>query len=233
MDILEELRDPLLISLLEQIPPDLKSIEEYLQSAALSPKSVSVNAILFIYDFCQFEYGDNESLEQYHGNYLKSVLEILLRHGLQPNGIYDTYNVMQELYLVDTGYSAADCMSLLLENGGDLYLKLDGDILFDEIEFNVIFDAINQDNRSRFDQLIHLWLVMVGHGAISRTKNGDRKPLWSVYDIPSYYGQGPFNVASLKDHRKYTWALTHIPRNGENWSLHIIDKATGWEVLRL
>ncbi len=233
MDILEELRDPLLLSLLEPLPPDLKAIEEYLQSAALSPEAITVNAILFIDDYCQFEYGDNDQPEHYHGTYLKSILELFLQHGLQPNGIYDAYNVMQECKWVDTGYAAADCMSLLLENGGDPLLIIDGECLFDEIDFDVIFDAHNQENRDRFDMLVHLWLVMVGHGAITRTKNGERKPLWSVYDLPSYYDKGPFTVEYLKEHRNYTWALTHIPRNGESWSLHVIDKATGWEVLRL
>ncbi len=37
----------------------------------------------------------------------------------------------------------------------------------------------------------------------------------------------------LRNHRDYTFGLSHVPCYGEKWSLHIFDKQTMWEVARL
>lgn len=223
-----------LLGLLEMLPPDFNLIRDYLKNTELSPGKITSTAIRFINENCQFEADEEKSADELHSTYLFALLEILLEHGLDPNGIFDSENIMDSLDLVDTGYVAADTMGLLLLHGGDLYLECNGEILFDRIEFNVIFDAINQENRDRYDQLVHLWLVMIGYGAQSMSAEGDRRTMVSLFNPPRYEDQRePFTVEAFKNHRDFSWALTHVPGNGENWSLHIIDKTTGWEVLRL
>ena len=223
-----------LLAMLEMLPPDLSMIKDYLDSTTLSPPKLASTVIRFITEDCQFEGDQEKPPEQLHSTYLLNLIELLLDHGLDPNEAFEDYSVMDSLDLVDTGYVAADTMDLLLQKGGNLYQECDGETLFDRIEFNVIFDAINQENRDRYDQLIHLWLVMIGHGAKSLSSDGERKELVQFFKPPHYDAPcEQFTVGSFRNHRDFSWALTHVPGHGENWSLHIIDKSTGWEVLRL
>lgn len=223
-----------LYNLMSRLPPDLDAIRSFLAESDLSSDKITVTAIRFIYEECQYEYSEEKQPEELHSTYLKDMLEVLLEYGLNPNGVYDCGNIMDSLSLVDTNYVAADTMALLLEHGGDLYLTVDDEILFDEIEFDVIFGAHNQEDRMRYDQLIHEWLVMIGFGAHSLSADGDRKEMVRFFE-PPYYDElhKDFTIENFKEHRNFYWALTHVPGNGESWSLHIIDKNTGWEVLRL
>ena len=52
-------------------------------------------------------------------------------------------------------------------------------------------------------------------------------------DHNSEFDVKPFEMSDLKEHRNYTFALSNVEGQGENWSLHIIDKRTLWEVARL
>lgn len=230
----EQSADLKLYGLMDMLPPDLNAIRSFLEESDLSSDTITITAIRFTYDKCQFEYSEEKQQEKLHSIYLKDMIEVLLEYGLNPNGVYYCGNIMDSLFLVDTGYVAADTMALLLEHGGDLYLNCDDEILFDEIEFAVIFDAHNQEDRSRYDQLIHEWLVMIGYGAQSLSADGIRKDMVQFFEPPYYDDPHEnFTIENFKNHRNFYWALTHVPGNGESWSLHIIDKDTGWEVLRL
>ncbi len=223
-----------LLAMLNAVPPDLNAIKAFLDDSELSTDKITITAIRFIYENCQFEsYTDTEE-ETHHGYYLPGIIDLLLKYGLKPNAEYEGQTIMESVFLVDTGYSAPDSMALLLEHGGDPYLDTGDEPLFDNIEFDIIFGAHNQENRYRYDQWIHLWLVMIGYGAQSLSKDHERKSLVKFFE-PPYYDEPhtPFTIEDFKNHRNFYWALTHVPGNGENWSLHIIDKNTGWEVLRL
>lgn len=223
-----------LLSLLEMLPPDFDAIRDYLDHTELSPGKLTSTVIRFICEDCQFEYDPEKPPEALHSTYLYNLIKLLLEHGLDPNGFFESCSILDSLELIDTDYVAADTMNLLLQHGGDPYLKCDDEILFDGIEYDVLFGAHNQENRDIYDHLIHLWLVMIGHGAKSLSADGERKMPAEVFEPPVYEGSSvPFSIESFKEHRNFTWALSHVPGNGENWSLHIIDRATGWEVLRL
>lgn len=52
------------------------------------------------------------------------------------------------------------------------------------------------------------------------------------------YGLNPnavhgFDIHELRNHRNFTFGLSWVPCRGKNWSLHIFDKRTLWEVARL
>ena len=142
-----------------------------------------------------------------------------------------TINIMNELQYVSTPYVAADTLALLLENGGNTELEIDGMRIMDDIDFDVIFDAFNQEIRSNYDSLVHCWFVMLGYGA--RLRDGSLPvDLFDVYD-EEYIRKTPFDISKLKEHRTYTFGISNVPSRGENWSLHIFDKRTFHEVARL
>lgn len=153
--------------------------------------------------------------------YLPRLMELLLEYGLKPNAVYDGDNVMCLLKYIDNGYTAADTLALLLERGGDPNLELDGSTLFREFDHDVIFDAANQRDRRRYNALVHCWFILLGYGA---EQGSGAMPVDAV---------GGFDLAQLKQHRNFTFALTSTPCRGESWSLHIIDRRDFWEVARL
>ena len=48
-----------------------------------------------------------------------------------------------------------------------------------------------------------------------------------------YIESSPFDPALLKEHQNYTFGISNVPGRGENWSLHIFDRRTFFEVARL
>ena len=164
-----------------------------------------------------------------HAPYIFDTIKLLLNYGLDPNAVFDGINIMNELQYIETEYVAADTLRLLLEHGGKYNLAIGNEILFDELDFDIIFGAIEQTNRRRYGSLVHCWLVMLGFGA----KQVDGKNPVTLF--PNYDAgyETEIDISDLKNHENYTYALTHVPGNGEKWSLHIIDKKTMWEVARL
>ena len=79
----------------------------------------------------------------------------------------------------------------------------------------------------RYDALVHSWFVFLGYGAAP--DNGTSSvDLFNVIDTGK-----TFDLRELRNHRNYTFGLSHVKNRGENWSLHIFDKRTMWEVARL
>lgn len=234
---------------LMQIPPDLASIEESLKAGEYSAEEISMVAAEYSgYCMIEVEFDDDgnyvdkeiakllpgEVLENHVSRYLYDVVSLLIPYGLDPNAVYggkfDETNIMAEMQFVGNGYIPADTLALLLENGGDPNLRVDGIRIFDDIDFAVCFDAIGQDIRTSYDALVHCWFVMLGYGATATDRDGNPIPL-EVF--PEYFTGKPFDVSKLKNHRNYTFGLTHVPNRGEEWCLHIFDKRTLWEVARM
>ena len=155
----------------------------------------------------------------------------MLAFGLDPNYILDGYNIMDELHFLETDYAAADTLQLLIDHGGDVNLEVDGETVFEVVDFDVILDALEQENRRRYDALVHCWFVLLGNGG--KPRDGDAGlQVFDVYDEKTRMRR-PFDVSLLKNHRDYTFAITHTPARGTNWTFHIIDKYTKWEVARM
>lgn len=234
---------------LMQMPPNLDSIEESLKAGEYSPEEISMAATEYT-DNCMIEvefYDDGnyvdediakllpgEVLENHVSRYLYDVVSLLLPYGLDPNAVYggkfEKINIMAEMRFAGSGYIPADTLALLLENGGDPNLRVDGIGIFDDLDFDVCFGAIEQEIRPRYDALVHCWFVMLGYGATIKDKDGNPIPL-EVF--PEYFTGKPFDISKLKNHRNYTFGLTHVPNRGEGWCLHIFDKRTLWEVARM
>ncbi|MBQ8264729.1 MAG: hypothetical protein IJY96_08155 [Oscillospiraceae bacterium] len=224
-----------LFRLLKETPIDIKKLKKELQSGNYSAEDVTKAALQYLGDCfdeqTERDWGDgNErahSVEaavcpEMRSSALLEVIRLLLEYGLDPNAVYyDSENVMNSLRYIDNGYLAADALALLFEDGGRHTTLLDGEDLFNLIDSEVIFDAVEQENRRKYDSLVHCWFVYLGYGA---------KPQNGATALDVFHG---FDISELRDHRRFTFALSHTPNRGENWTLHIIDRCTFWEVARL
>lgn len=225
----------MLLKKLNELPPNLEEISGLISEGDYSKDDISLVGAAFI-DSVQSEDNGRMPLSQYfpvepHAPYLYDILQLLVEKGLDPNAVYDGMSIMGYLFYISTPYVAADCLALLLKNGGNLDLEVDGWRLFDDLDFDVAFDAFNQEARVCYDSLVHCWFVMLGFGG----KLGDGSIPVDVFDIydEDYINKRPFDLALLKNHQNYTFGISNVLGRGKNWSLHIFDKHTFYEVARL
>jgi len=169
-----------LYNLLTNIPPAFEEAENLLMKEKYRPSEVTRVAIEYA-DNCMCEAGDytyynnlpdsREIVQGLHSTYIYDVVKLLLKHGLEINEIYDDTNIMYELMWIDNEFLAADTMSLLLENGGDIDVWCDGETLFEFVDFDVFFDAVEQEWRQRYASWVHCWMVMMGYGGWKKYSN--------------------------------------------------------------
>lgn len=229
-----------LFDLLMQIPPDLPRLREALREGCFSVDDINRLAIDFVEE-CQWEREDRpheqevgdyyweevKTLPDLHSTYLYRIMELLLEFGRDPNAIVDGEPLLRWLPFIDNEYVGADTLALLFEHGTDPRLKDgDGESLFLDLDFDVCFSALEQRDRRAFDALVHSWLVYIGYG--TRLEDGSLP-----VDPLSADDETPFDLNDLRQHRNYTFGLSHIHSKGERWTLHIFDKRTMWEAARL
>ncbi len=226
-------------TLLRENPPDIQGLREELDIGDYTPEQVTKAAIQYL-DDCfddqvkeDYERDEWEKLNfweqpavvavrpELRSAHIPEALKVLLEYGLDPNAVYDGENVMHSLKYIDNEYVAADTLALLFEHGGDCNMMFDGMELFIDLDHDVVFDAANQNDRRRYDALVHCWFVYLGYGA--KLRNG-------ASAVDTFCG---FDISELKQHRNFTFALTYTPNRGETWCLHIIDRRNFWEVARL
>ena len=239
-----------LLDLLMEVPPDLENIKAEL-AKGYSPDQVSRTAAEYV-DRCHwddFEDWDDEWEDQeaaWDNNlklreakldttkssaYLYEVIELLLDYGLDPNASYGSISILRMLPWVHNEYVGADTLALLFEHGANPMLEVDGENLFNLLDFDVIFDAIEQEDRRVYDALVHSWLVYLGYGAVDPTGELPITVFPERY-ASEEYGK-TFRVTDLRKHRNYSFCMSFVEGRGEKWSLHVFDKRTRWEVARL
>ena len=233
----EELLKQLLI-----MPTDLTATESLLKEKNYGSDEVSRAG----YDYAEYcwsecaDYIDShydefccsraKNISGIHSTKMLEVFKLLLKYGLNPNAICEGESIMSCVSSVYNGYVAADTLALLIENGGDPHSIIDGEDLFRYTDFRVMFDAFNMENRAFYDSVVHCWFVMLGY---SDNQYNGRELVTVFTERRSECDLDDFKISDLKDHRNYTFAITNVPGRGNNWSLHIIDKRTFWEVARL
>lgn len=221
-----------------QMPPDFGHIRSLLGTERFDQNEMMRIAIDYVEECFEeettltedtwfFPNCEEATHEEKHSRHLFDLMKLLLDYGLNPNTVVDSENVMVNLKFISNEYAGADTLRLLLEHGGKVDLVVDSETTFDALDFDVIFDAVNQYNRRRYDALVHCWFVYIGFGAIT---NKGQCPVAVFCEFDT---NEPFNLQKLKNHRNYTFGITNVPSKGEKWSLHIFDKATMWEVARL
>ena len=222
-----------LCDLLMKIPPAFDEAEKLLVGEKYSSDEVTKVAIEYAED-CMCDAGDytyfnnlpdsEEIVDGLHSTYIYEVIKFLLKYGLEVNEVYDNSNIMFELMYIDNEYLAADAIALLLENGADINVWCDGDRLFDYVDFDVFFDAVEQEGRMRYASWVHCWMVMMGYGGWKKYRTDNIK-VFKEYNSPEI-----FSIEKLKNHRNYYFGLSY---EGARTVMHIYDKNTLWEVARI
>jgi hypothetical protein len=163
-------------------------------------------------------------MDNLHSTHIVDIINFLLKHGLDPNEIYEDDNIMNSIKYIDNEYLAADALTLLLGKGGKTDLVIPGECgdLFSSTDFDVWFDVTDQRDRQRFDALTHYWMALIGYGAKYAE---DYIEIFSE----SHYGKS-FNIKTLRNHRDYSFGVTHF---GNKFAISIFDKSTLWEVARV
>jgi len=225
-----------LFDYLMEIPVDLAAVEHYLCVEALTADEVTRAAIVYA-EKCQFEIGDWEYENRrkcpegivpgFHSTQLVEVIELLLKYRLQPNAIYENnYNIMDAMEYIDNDFLAADAVALLTEHGGNPGIILDGESLFDRIDFDIFYCANENDS---VPYRVHLWMVLLAQEAKLDHLKDYQLSLCPVKAPRLDYGK-PFDLKRLSEHRNYYYGFTE---NGTYPTLHIYDKCTQWEVARV
>ncbi len=213
-----------LLSMLMELPPKLADVENELKSNEYSIEEVTSSAYRFVENcFCECRDFEDEHKrkpdeEELHSSYIYEICELLLQYGLNPNLVLGKRNIMYELKYIDCGYIGAKTLRLLLENGGNPCLELDGEPLFDMIDFDVVFDVVELDNEALFDNEFKMWLLMIGYGA---TIKDNRCPV----EVISGYSTDEF-----KEFENFKYEIEIFE---EDWIMHIIDVRTNTEVAKL
>ncbi len=235
------MEDSTLLQALLQVPPNLTFVQEQLQTGQYSPQQVTELGYHYAEE-CWNEDLDADDSEFYseefeyywreantiagrHSFYLYEVIDLLLKHGLDPNYTVDhDFCLMEFVIGIVNGYIAADTLNLLLESGGNPNLISSGENMFDQICFDVDFDAVEQRDRRRYDSLVHCWMVLLAYGGKTKDEGG-------TIDVFTEYSDNikvKFDLKKLKEHRNYYVGVTH----GKYLTVNIFDKRTYWEVAR-
>lgn len=211
----------------------LERLKSELASGMFTPDDVSIAGYKYV-DDCICDLMDEnwqtprrprgKVLPGYCSSHMLEALRCLLEYGLDPNALYgeghDQSNIMSELRYVENGYLAADSLALLLEHGGNPNIKMNGGSFIRDVNTDLIFDLNNQMDRTRYDNLVHYWMVLIGYGA--RLEDGRE----SIDMCPGH------DVSELKDHRDFYYGAIHSDRSEDHMEICLFSKHTNWEVGR-
>lgn len=213
-----------LLAMLMELPPKFELAEKELKTSEYTSEEVVLVACKFA-ESCfmecrEFEdsFGRQPQKEEVHGAYLYEVCEILLKYGLNPNLIVDKSNIMYEIRYADYKHTAAETMRLLLENGGNVDIDDGDEPLFRSLDFDIVFDVVELNNKVFFEQEFKLWLLMIGYGG---TIVDNRCPV-DVMD--------GFSTEQFKNFENFTYEIEFTEKD---WIMHIFDIRTNKEVARI
>ena len=159
-----------LLESLRRIPPDWSRAEKCLRKNRFSAEQLT-RIGYEISDDCMFESMTEELWGKtpllLPGSYLVQILQLLLDHGMDPDGLDTDDGILWNLQYVETPNVGAAAMQLMLEYGADPNQRYPGDVetLFESIDFDVTF-ALNERNIP--PQLFQCWLMAGVCGTVIR-----------------------------------------------------------------
>ena len=217
-----------LLSMLMELPPKLEEVEKELQSNEYTSEEVTLVACKFAENcFCEcrnFEWENERKPEkaEVHSSYIYPICEMLLKYGLDPKLVlgekHSETNIIYELRYVDNMYKGAETIRLMLENGGSTQTEIDNESIFSMIDFDVVFDVVELDDKELFDKEFRIWLLMIGYGAENNT---GKCPLDIV---------GGYDIENFKEFEKFSYKIEFSEKD---WTMHIFDNEINKEVARL
>lgn len=206
----------------KQIPICLSSIKQLLRTNNYSPDQLFNVMLRFVDEDCFLEtqmlldlQGTPPQRQELHCGYLGELMKMFLQHGLTLNKVVGGQSLLSELFYVDYEYTAANTARLLLENGANPNMLLDGETIFDAINFDIAF---GHRNMRIFNERVHFWFVLIGYGG--RPSNG--APPVHMADGCSY--------KLLRQHEKYDFSIQRSKAESGQSILHIFDRETHEEI---
>lgn len=125
-----------------------------------------------------------------------------------------TTYLWQAVYYINVGMA-----ELLIKNGADVNLIVDGESVFEVLDFDVIFDVVElQDDRKMFDCEFKIWILMIGYGGKCRNCK-----------CPLNLKDG-FDIEGFKKFEDFDYNIEFLKGD---WIMHIINIKTGEEVASL
>ena len=211
-----------------QLLPDMTGLRALLEGEKPTSEQLAMTANQFMEIGCwrevdEFVYAHGRQPEpaELHSTYIFSLMQLLLEYGLNPNLVIDGDNVMEWMGFVDFPYVSADTMRLFMEHGGDVDLIIAGDTMFRHIDFDIVFGAIEQEDRQYYDCQVHLWLVLIGYGGMLPE---------NVCPLKMKNGKSP---EIFRQHERFDWEIERTSAVEAGWIMHILDRETGEEVAEL
>ena len=204
----------------------IPEIEEYIEMHKISPDEISYTATMLVERY-QFEIQDfiweHERKPLSHelvcSNWIE-LFDLFISKGLNPNLVISDregswYNIMDALFSVRNGEISLPILKKLLEIGGNPNLMIYDETLFDRVDFEIVFGAVEQEDREFYDIWVKFWFLLMGYGG--RLSNGhDALKLknGNSYEIFKNYERLSFNL-------EFT---------NEDWYMHIFLKDSGEEI---
>ena len=211
-----------------QLPPDMTGLRALLEGEKPTSEQLAMTANQFMEIGCwrevdEFVYAHGRQPEpaELHSTYIFILMQLLLEYGLNPNLVIDGDNVMEWMGFVDFPYVSADTLRLFMEHGGDVDLIIAGDTMFRHIDFDIVFGAIEQEDRQYYDCQVHLWLVLIGYGGMLPE---------NVCPLKMKNGKSP---EIFRQHERFDWEIERTSAVEAGWIMHILDRETGEEVAEL
>ena len=227
-----------LLEHLTALPTDLVRIEEDLKSGKYSKEEIT-KAVYGYLDACCREAIDFYENTFEDGRYSEAVLvpglistnmpevfSLLLKYEFDPNVTVNEKTIIQAVSEVYNGYVAADTLRILFDNGANPEYSTDNKTLFSNILFDIWLAGIEQRDRRIYDSIVHSLLVTAAYSAFGKNVFHLFPKQRSETEIKE------FEIEDFKEHQNYTYGLSNVETDGEEWSLHIFDKRTRWEVAR-
>lgn len=204
---------------------ELFQVEQLIIDMKLTSEEITRTAI---------KLADANTLEIHQCNYTDELVttnwvelfEIFIKYGLMPNYVYtddgrNYYNIMQEIRYIDNGDTAPTIMRMLMEHGGNPNLQIDVETLFEWLDFSVVFDVIELNNKRLFDIEFKIWLVLMGFGGYIKN-----------LECPVKMKTG-YSVEVFKNFEDFDYTIDMINQAEEKWVMHIFNKSTNEEIATL
>lgn len=191
---------------------NIDEIDCFLKECRLSPEEITVMAHRvgehFSYDLSPHDLLTEEDIE----TKLTEIFDVFLKHGLLPNLIVENRAVLQEIRYIYYGNAVPVIARMLMEHGGDPNLRVDGETIFEELDFDIIFDVTELENKKLFDAEFKLWLVMIGYGG--KIKNG----------ISPVELKNGYRAEMFKQFERFDYRIEFL---GKDWIMYIFNKENG------
>jgi hypothetical protein len=205
---------------------NLKEIEEYIDEHKLSPERITYVATSLVEKYA-FEDRDFEWMNKREpmphelvSTGWVELFDLFISKGLDPNLIFREgegawYNVMDAFFHVRNASIVLPILKKLLDIGGDPNLLFDDETFFDRVDFDIVFGAVEQEDREFYETWVFFWLLLLGYGG--RLTNG-HEPI----EMKNCYTYDVF-----KDYERFDFDLEFVDHD---WFLHVYLKDSGQEV---